>query len=76
MRIGHLYYEAAAWVRGPGSVGPVSGEKGGKRQRSGATRFSVERKGEVENTDSRGRGSVCGGSERRDKGKVNGGGDE
>lgn len=64
MRIGHLYYEAAAWVRGPGSVGPVSGVKGEKGNVVGATRFSVERKGEVENTDSRGRGSVCGGGVR------------
>lgn len=60
----------------PGVSRPGKWGEGGKRQSSGATRFSVERKGEVENTDSRGRGSVCGGSERRDKGKVNGGGDE
>lgn len=45
----------------PGVSRPGKWGEGGKRQRSGATRFSVERKGEVENTDSRGRGSVCGG---------------
>lgn len=60
----------------PGVSRPNEWRKRGKRRRSGVTRFSVERKGEVENTDCHERGPVCGGRERRDKGKVNGGSNE